>query len=90
MTRANMRAVDPSYPLLPVAKFLSAALLFLVLLTSFMRQSWNRGITFLCFWLCIETMVDGTNAIIWSDNADIKLYVYCDIGAFFASSSASG
>ncbi|VDB95169.1 unnamed protein product [Peniophora sp. CBMAI 1063] len=76
-----MKAVDPSYPLLPVARLLSAVGLLLVLLTSFMRQHWNLGVAFLCFWLFVESLIDGANTIIWSDNADIKLYVYCDIAS---------
>ncbi|KZV66427.1 STE3-domain-containing protein [Peniophora sp. CONT] len=74
-----MGAVDPTYPLFPVACVLSAAMVLLVLLTSFVRQSWNLGVAFLCFWLFFENLTLGINAVIWSDNADIKLYVYCDI-----------
>ncbi|VDC00591.1 unnamed protein product [Peniophora sp. CBMAI 1063] len=54
-------------------------MLFLVLLTSFIRQSWNLGVAFLCFWLLLDNLTLGINSIIWSDNADVKLYVYCDI-----------
>ncbi|KAI0027420.1 GPCR fungal pheromone mating factor, partial [Vararia minispora EC-137] len=54
-------------------------LLLLVLTTSFIRQSWNLGVSFLCFWLFWELFTDGINAIIWADNADLKLYIYCDI-----------
>ncbi|KZV65945.1 STE3-domain-containing protein [Peniophora sp. CONT] len=75
----KMAAVDPSYPLYPIACILSAAMLLLVLLTSFIRQSWNLGVAFLCFWLFFENSSSGINAIVWSDNADIRLYVYCDI-----------
>ena len=79
--RYNMRgAVDPSYPFYPMACILAAAMLLLVLLTSFVRQSWNLGVAFLCFWLFFECLTAGVNAIIWSDNADVKLYIYCDIG----------
>ncbi|VDB87013.1 unnamed protein product [Peniophora sp. CBMAI 1063] len=74
-----MAAVDPTYPLYPIACFLAAAMLFLVLLTSFVRQSWNLGVAFLSFWLFFEVLTAGIDTIIWSDNADIKLYVYCDI-----------
>ena len=59
---------------------MASAVLLMVLTTSFIRQRWNLGVTFLCFWLFIENLTTGANAIIWSDNADIKLYVYCDIG----------
>ncbi|KZV66405.1 fungal pheromone STE3G-protein-coupled receptor [Peniophora sp. CONT] len=72
-------AVDPTYPLYPIACFLAAAMLLLVLMTSFVRQSWNLGVAFLCFWLLFGNLANGSNAIIWSDNANIKLYVYCDI-----------
>ena len=55
-------------------------MLVLVLLTSFVRQSWNFGVALLCFWLFIENLLGAVDTIIWSDNSDIKLYVYCDIG----------
>ncbi|VDB95449.1 unnamed protein product [Peniophora sp. CBMAI 1063] len=54
-------------------------MLLLVLLTSFLRQSWNLGVAFSRFWLFFENLTGGINSVIWSDNADIKLYVYCDI-----------
>ncbi|VDC05053.1 unnamed protein product [Peniophora sp. CBMAI 1063] len=74
-----MAAVDPTYPLYPVACVLASTMLLLVLLTSIIRQSWNLGLAILCFWLFVENLTGAINAIIWSDNADIKLYVYCDI-----------
>ncbi|KZV59956.1 STE3-domain-containing protein [Peniophora sp. CONT] len=74
-----MGAADPTYPLYPIACILASAMLLLVLMTSFVRQSWNLGVTFLCFWLFFELVTAAVCAIIWSDNADIKLYVYCDI-----------
>ncbi|KZV62111.1 fungal pheromone STE3G-protein-coupled receptor [Peniophora sp. CONT] len=72
-------SADPTYPLLPVACFISSAMLLLLLLTSFARQRWNLGLAFLCFWLFLENLTTAVNLIIWSDNADVKLYVYCDI-----------
>ncbi|KZV65954.1 fungal pheromone STE3G-protein-coupled receptor [Peniophora sp. CONT] len=72
-------AVDPTYPFYPIACLLSAVMLLLVLLTSLVRQSWNLGVAFLCFWLFLENIAGAVNAIVWADNADIKLYVYCDI-----------
>ncbi|VDB95517.1 unnamed protein product [Peniophora sp. CBMAI 1063] len=74
-----MAAADPTYPLYPIACILASAMLLLVLLTSFVRQSWNLGVAFLCFWLFFEVLTAGIDAIVWADNADIKLYVYCDI-----------
>ncbi|VDB84664.1 unnamed protein product [Peniophora sp. CBMAI 1063] len=74
-----MAAADPTYPLYPVASILAAASLLLVLTASVARQSWNLGVVFLSFWLCLETFINGVNEIVWSDNADIKHVVYCDI-----------
>ena len=82
--RHIMGAVDPTYPLYPIACILASALLFLVLLTSFIRQSWNLGVAFLCFWLFFETLSDAINSILWSDNYDVKNYVYYDIGTLLA------
>ena len=74
-----MPAVDPSYPLFPIACIIAATMLLLVLLTSLVRQSWNLGVTFLCFWLFLENIALGVNTIVWSNNFDVKLYIYCDI-----------
>ncbi|KZV63980.1 fungal pheromone STE3G-protein-coupled receptor [Peniophora sp. CONT] len=54
-------------------------MLLLVLLNSFIRKSWNLGVAFLCFWLLFENLTHGINAIIWADNVELKLFVYCDI-----------
>jgi hypothetical protein len=54
--------------------------MLLMLATCIIRQSWNLGVCFLCFWLFLELLTEGIDSIIWSDNADLKLYVYCDIG----------
>lgn len=75
-----MAAVDPSYPLYPIASFMAAAMVLLVLFTNFIRQNWNFALTSLCFWLFFENIFQGVNSIIWSDNADVKLHAYCDIG----------
>ncbi|KZV71049.1 hypothetical protein PENSPDRAFT_684918 [Peniophora sp. CONT] len=69
-------AADPTYPVFPIAYFVAASMLLLVLFTSFIRQQWNLGVTFLCFWLLVESIADGANFIIWSDNAEVKLWVY--------------
>ena len=78
-TTSNMALADPTYPLLPIACFISSGMLLLVLLNSFIRQSWNVGLTFLCVWLFFNNITNGVSAIAWSDDADIKFYIYCDI-----------
>ncbi|VDC00339.1 unnamed protein product [Peniophora sp. CBMAI 1063] len=71
--------VDPSYPLYPIFCVLSSVSLLFVLLTSVIRHKWNLGVTFLCFWLFFENLTYAVNAVLWSDNVDVKHYVYCDI-----------
>lgn len=82
-------AVDPSYPMLPIAYFLSSIMLLLVLLTNFVRQKWNFSVTLLSFWLFVECLTYGINTIVWADNFDLKLWVYCDIGMFLVMSCRS-
>ena len=73
-------AVDPTYPMRPIACILAAMMLLLVLTNSLIRRNWNLGVTFLCLWVLVDNVLEALNTIIWSDNEDIKLYVYCDIG----------
>ncbi|KZV66393.1 STE3-domain-containing protein [Peniophora sp. CONT] len=77
-------AADPTYPLYSIACILASAMMLLVLLTSFIRQSWNLGVAFLCVALILENLAGGVDAIVWVDNADIKLFVYCDIVSHLA------
>jgi hypothetical protein len=77
---SSRMAADPTYPLYPITCIVCAALMLLVLTMSFVRQSWNIGVTFLCFWLFWQLLTAGVDAVIWSDNAEVKLFVYCDIG----------
>ncbi|KAI0031602.1 GPCR fungal pheromone mating factor, partial [Vararia minispora EC-137] len=70
---------DPSYPLLPIASITCATLLFLLLAKNIVRKSYNLGVTLLSFWLFWELLTLGINAVVWADNANVRLTVYCDI-----------
>ncbi|KAJ6535578.1 pheromone A receptor-domain-containing protein [Mycena capillaripes] len=72
-------AVDPTYPLYPTLCIISSFFMFLILSHSFIRQSWNLAVTFLCIGLFLDNLTHGINAVVWRDNADIKVPVYCDI-----------
>ncbi|KAJ7162667.1 GPCR fungal pheromone mating factor [Mycena crocata] len=72
-------AVDPTYPLYPVLCIIAAFCMFLILSHSFIRQSWNLAVTLLCIGLFLDNLTHGINAVVWRDNADIKVPVYCDI-----------
>jgi drug/metabolite transporter superfamily protein YnfA len=73
-------AADPSYPLFPIASILCSFLLLLSLATRFFRQYQNFGVTVLSISLFFTNLVNGVNTIVWADNADLKAFVYCDIG----------
>ena len=80
-------AADPTYPFYALFCASASAGVFLALLTSFIRQRWNLGVALLCFWLFVENVVDTINSVVWSDNADVKLYIYCDIGVWAVHAS---
>jgi hypothetical protein len=73
-------AVDPTYPLYPILSIVAAFFMFLILSHSLIRQSWNLAVTFLCIGLFFDDLTHGINAVVWRDNADIKVPVYCDLG----------
>ncbi|VDB86836.1 unnamed protein product [Peniophora sp. CBMAI 1063] len=54
-------------------------MMLLVLITSVVRHSWNIGVALLCIWLCLENVICAVNAVSWSDNAQAKMYTWCDI-----------
>ena len=72
--------IDPTYPFFPIVSFLASFSMLILLLTRIVSQKWNLGVTFLCFWLVLQNLANGINAILWSDNAGVRLYVYCDLG----------
>ncbi|KAI0029876.1 GPCR fungal pheromone mating factor [Vararia minispora EC-137] len=74
-----MQTFDPTYPLLPISSVLCAALLLLVLFTRAIGGTWNLGVLILCFWLFLENLTNGVNAVLWADNFQVKHEVYCDI-----------
>ncbi|VDB95844.1 unnamed protein product [Peniophora sp. CBMAI 1063] len=74
-----MAAVTPVYPWLTIAYCLASVMLLLVLLTGIIRQNSNLGVTLLCFWLFSENLTAAVNTVVWADNAEVKLYVWCDI-----------
>jgi hypothetical protein len=75
-------AVDPSYPLFPIASILCSSVLILLLVTSSFRQYQNFGVTVLSLCLFFLNLVSGINAIVWANNTDLKATIYCDIGEF--------
>ena len=74
-------AMDPTFPLVPIANFL-ACILVLSSLSGRMFKSWNIGACSFGLWVAAESFVRAVNAIIWSDNVDNIAPYWCDIGEF--------
>jgi len=74
-------AADPSYPLFPIAGIVFYSLMFLLLTTNFMRQSWNLGVPVMCANLGVLNLIQSINAILWANTSEVKAVIYCDIGA---------
>ena len=74
-----MAAVDPTYPLYPIASFLASSMLLLVLLTSFVRQRWNFGVALLCFWLFFENLTNYKRAFQKNLHAEEKRLFSCHV-----------
>ncbi|KZV64274.1 STE3-domain-containing protein [Peniophora sp. CONT] len=74
-----MGATDPTYPFLPIMCILASVLLLSMLLNGLVRQHWNIGVAFLCFWLLVDNIMYAVNTVAWSDNFTVKFYIYCDI-----------
>ncbi|KAF9522493.1 pheromone A receptor-domain-containing protein [Crepidotus variabilis] len=81
--------LHPEFP--PIA-FLSAFSLLLPLPWHWRAR--NIGTLAIIFWLFISNMIYGIDALLWGDNVEVKLKVWCDIttklliGANFALPSA--
>lgn len=74
------RAMDSTYPLVPVANFIAFFLAFLVMVTSHLRQSWRLGVCVFSAWISILALATGIETILWRDNADTTLApALCDL-----------
>ena len=72
------KMMDPTYPLVPIINFLSIPLVILPLFTS-IRQRQNVGVMIYAAWVAIRCLTVGVNTIVWKDNYDIRIPVWCDI-----------
>ncbi|VDB84972.1 unnamed protein product [Peniophora sp. CBMAI 1063] len=75
-------AVDPTYPLLPIANILCATLLFILLVINFVRrsQAFNLPVNILSFCLFWTTLFTGINMVIWANDSHLDFpFAYCDV-----------
>ncbi|KAI0316931.1 pheromone A receptor-domain-containing protein [Amylostereum chailletii] len=71
--------MDPTYPLIPIVNFVSAALVLLTILPRCMQHSWNAGLLMLASWVFIISILRAVNAIVWSNSFEDLAPVFCDI-----------
>ncbi len=72
-----MSASDPSYPLYPVAAFVTAALVLIPF--GWHLQAWNAGTCLYMFWTALTCLNFGVNSILWHGTAVDLAPVWCDI-----------
>lgn len=70
--------MDPTYPLAPIANFITSALVIIPLF-HMVNRSWNTGVYVLALWLFLFNFTAAVNAIIWSSDAKDRAPVLCDI-----------
>lgn len=60
------------------------ALVLLLLPLPFHIHGGNTGLQLLFFWVGLTTIIYFINSVVWFDNYDIKIPVWCDISEFLA------
>lgn len=81
--------MDPTYPLAPIANFVACVLVLLPLFSTSIRSgSWNVAVTLFVLWTVLASIIQGVNAIIWSDNVDDVAPVWCDISKHSQTTAA--
>jgi pheromone a factor receptor len=70
-------AIDPTYPLYPIACFISMILVLIPL--PWHMQAWNTGTVMYMLWTAVGLLNQFVNSIVWKDNAINWAPVWCDI-----------
>jgi hypothetical protein len=74
----NHPFMNPTYPLVPVCNVIAAVLVLLPLKQLF--HAWNVGLCVLSVWLFLACLSMTVSTIVWKNNVDLVLPVFCDIG----------
>ncbi|PSS11043.1 hypothetical protein PHLCEN_2v3339 [Hermanssonia centrifuga] len=64
--------------IMPVGALLAAVLVLIPLHSHWKAR--NVPTISMIIWLCLVNITRAVNAIVWRDNLDLKLLVWCDIG----------
>lgn len=74
--------MDPTFPLVPIVNMLSIPFVLIPLCTS-IRQRQNVGVVMYATWVCIRCLTVGVNTIVWRDDFDVRIPVWCDISELY-------
>lgn len=75
----NMSPRTP-YPITPIGDFVGFILSILPLVSHRQMQAWNIGIWVCAFWVGSMNFSNFLKTIVWHNNVDIVIPVWCDIG----------
>lgn len=84
---ASFKFTDPAmypytpYPLTPIGNFIGFVLSVIPFVLYLNSQTLNTGICMNALWISIMTFKTFVNTIVWHNNVDISIPVWCDIGA---------
>ncbi|KLO14128.1 fungal pheromone STE3G-protein-coupled receptor [Schizopora paradoxa] len=67
------------YPLTPIGSFFGLVLSVIPLASHVGFQSWNTGIFVYAFWIGTMNFINFVNTIVWHDNVNPYIQVWCDI-----------
>lgn len=72
-------SLDPTYPLMPVLNFVGGICALVPF--PWMLQSWNVGAAALSIWVSLKCLNSFINMVVWRDNWELQVPVFCDICA---------
>ncbi|KLO14101.1 fungal pheromone STE3G-protein-coupled receptor [Schizopora paradoxa] len=78
------------YPITPIGDFIGFVLSVLPLLSHRRMQSWNIGIWMYAFWIGSMNFSNFVKTIIWHDNYEIVIPVWCDLVTKLQTGTAIG
>jgi hypothetical protein len=75
----SCRAMDPTYPLVPFASFLTAFLLIITLFVTLTHKLVYRGVCMLMCWTIVMLFINGVHTIVWAHSVIDVAPIFCDI-----------
>ena len=68
------------YPLAPIGSFFGIIMSVVPVASHLGFHSWNVGIWMYAFWIGTMNIANFVDTIVWRDNVNIVIPVWCDIG----------